>query len=548
MPSYIRICRIGAVAASIIDAAVTLGLFIGSGPQIGGGWALTQLDVLLLAAIRIGLTQGMYSWARSLQAWPILIGTLAQVVYLVAKMIAINAENPLIAITNDVAVASIGWGLNICVIECVLVVLGIILYMRELDGDDPETAQSTDYRRLSVSRDRLLTTESVPRGATGSVNITSARDIELESKMAMVSETLKEEVMEILISRDLALARALCASLPGSSAKDTTIALVRCFDARAPHNTHALVFSSIQDEVQRTRDAGTLFRGTTAASWLVGAFVSVHGRTFIQNTLRVHVARIVREAAEYESQGLQSPCEIDPLKLKEGDDLYRNMQKLRDTAYKLLKALVDTACDWPPELRVITHQLQQAVMAKFPEAQYSAVGGLVFLRFICPALLTPQSFGLLDTPPSANARRSFVLCAKLLQNLASDVEFGDKEQFMVCMNDFIVLHQATLRQFLDSLVTNPPSVPEEDDLTGVTVALSPQAVGKDDQVLWKIICARISVLTQALSTSYPAYARKLHELEEIVRTAKTAPLSITTAVQQHSADQMLSVPDGSLKF
>jgi hypothetical protein len=33
------------------------------------------------------------------------------------------------------------------------------------------------------------------------------------------------------------------------------------------------------------------------------------------------------------------------------------------------------------------------------EAQFRALGGFLFLRMVCPALLAPQVFGLLDAPP-----------------------------------------------------------------------------------------------------------------------------------------------------
>jgi hypothetical protein len=37
---------------------------------------------------------------------------------------------------------------------------------------------------------------------------------------------------------------------------------------------------------------------------------------------------------------------------------------------------------------MICHYLQEAVVRRWPSAKYSAIGGFLFLRFICPSLLT----------------------------------------------------------------------------------------------------------------------------------------------------------------
>jgi GTPase-activator protein for Ras-like GTPase len=51
------------------------------------------------------------------------------------------------------------------------------------------------------------------------------------------------------------------------------------------------------------------------------------------------------------------------------------------------------------------------------------VGGFLFLRFICPAVVTPHRYGLTKSAPSPKAGRTLVLISKLLQNLANGVEF-----------------------------------------------------------------------------------------------------------------------------
>lgn len=47
-------------------------------------------------------------------------------------------------------------------------------------------------------------------------------------------------------------------------------------------------------------------------------------------------------------------------------------------------------------LRGICRMLQEKVRAQFPEAASSAIAGFFFLRFVCPALIAPEGFGLLS--------------------------------------------------------------------------------------------------------------------------------------------------------
>jgi len=52
-----------------------------------------------------------------------------------------------------------------------------------------------------------------------------------------------------------------------------------------------------------------------------------------------------------------------------------------------------------------------------PEQFFPLVGGFLFLRYMNPALMTPESYGLMPEgkAPSQNARRALILITKILQ-------------------------------------------------------------------------------------------------------------------------------------
>lgn len=72
-------------------------------------------------------------------------------------------------------------------------------------------------------------------------------------------------------------------------------------------------------------------------------------------------------------------------------------------------------------------------------------------------------------PPNDTARRTLVLVAKVLQNLANGVMFGGKEEFMIPMNKFIEGNTENLRDYFENMVVVramqlPPGadIPEDD--------------------------------------------------------------------------------------
>jgi neurofibromin 1 len=86
------------------------------------------------------------------------------------------------------------------------------------------------------------------------------------------------------------------------------------------------------------------------------------------------------------------------------------------------------------------------------QAKYTTVGGFIFLRFFCPAILSPDS----TSPPllskvDQNLRRALILISKSLQNLANGLDFGNKEPYMQDMNNFINENKTTVEAFFDSL-------------------------------------------------------------------------------------------------
>ncbi|KAL8001468.1 putative Rho GTPase activation protein [Plasmopara halstedii] len=99
------------------------------------------------------------------------------------------------------------------------------------------------------------------------------------------------------------------------------------------------------------------------------------------------------------------------------------------------------------------------------EKFYMHLGGLIFLRFLCPALVVPHKMNLTPgyTAPSKQMQWALVLLAKLMQSLANNVEYTiSTESFMVLFNSFLARNRPKLIRFYDQLCQQAQNDPRRE--------------------------------------------------------------------------------------
>lgn len=123
-------------------------------------------------------------------------------------------------------------------------------------------------------------------------------------------------------------------------------------------------------------------------------------------------------------------------------ELDKNRNNLMATANLVLDAFVTltSAETVPPELRDLCMSIHEASNQKFPTSGYTAVSGLLFLRYLCPAIVSPRQHGLVNPDPiKPKVQRSLILLAKLLQAAASQTLFDpEKEAYMLPFNSWLI--------------------------------------------------------------------------------------------------------------
>ncbi|KAF9237665.1 Rho GTPase activation protein [Melanogaster broomeanus] len=127
---------------------------------------------------------------------------------------------------------------------------------------------------------------------------------------------------------------------------------------------------------------------------------------------------------------------------------------LMEIANSFLVTIIESMDSVPYGIRWICKQIRSLTRRKYPEAtdyaMCSLIGGFFFLRFINPAIVTPQAYMLVDGVTAKHPRRTLTLIAKMLQNLANKPSYS-KEAYMITLNPFVENNKARINLFLNNL-------------------------------------------------------------------------------------------------
>ncbi|KAI0973171.1 GTPase [Xylaria arbuscula] len=258
-----------------------------------------------------------------------------------------------------------------------------------------------------------------------------------------------------LLTQDLSLVTAISTACPSSEVEELTVALLNIFESRG--HTFELMEALIKQEIEDTENEAELLRRNCVATKMLSIYAKWKGQNYLRSTLQKVVERLMLTSDDLD-------LELDPARLSSPEELQRNAMQLRIVAKVFIDDICASSVHIPPSFRRICSIISTAVMPRFQEAKYTAVGAFIFLRFFCPAIVAPDSEKLVNEPPSKEMRRGLLLIAKVIQNLANNVLFGAKEPYMYPLNDFLTQNIYKVTTFLREisvLPDNPDAAPSE---------------------------------------------------------------------------------------
>ncbi|KAF3210891.1 Ras GTPase activating protein ira2 [Orbilia oligospora] len=261
----------------------------------------------------------------------------------------------------------------------------------------------------------------------------------------------KYERMIQLLVNNFKFVLALCHSCPTSEIDEIAFALLNIFDSKGLGLT--LLKELIEQEVANTESESELLRRNCVATKMLSVFAKWKGANYLRQTLQKVLEKLLNSADELD-------FELDPARTSSPEELQRNALQLRFVTNVFIEEICKSVPQVPASFRYICHTITTAVTTRFPEAKFTAVGAFIFLRFFCPAIVAPDSEGLVKSIPKRGMRRGLLLIAKVVQNLANNVLFGAKEPYMIPLNDFLTLNIYRVTTFLRD-ISSPISIPDQ---------------------------------------------------------------------------------------
>ncbi|KAI8829715.1 hypothetical protein BJ741DRAFT_622171 [Chytriomyces cf. hyalinus JEL632] len=212
------------------------------------------------------------------------------------------------------------------------------------------------------------------------------------------------------------------------------------------------ISSLIESDVSATSDPNIIFRGNTLATKTMDTFMSVVGMEYLHASIGKEIKAI------YEST---ESCEVDPLRVDNPEAAKRNFTRLMDHVTSIWQSILASVENCPRSMVEIMSSIHDCILERWGDVgvvKYSAVSGFIFLRFFCPAILSPNLFKIVDDIPEGNRARTFTLIAKILQNLANLAEFGQKEQYLADCNEFIKEQIPNMKNLIDKISSRYTSI------------------------------------------------------------------------------------------
>lgn len=301
-------------------------------------------------------------------------------------------------------------------------------------------------------------------------------------------------LLDLVCQNNLQLALAICQVCPGREVEPMSVLLLSVFDAKG--GLIRFLKAAVEEEIQRTATEEMVFRSNSFCTTLLSTFARTHGYDYLRSIMAPLITDFARKPAGFS-------VEMDPSRVEPGGSALKNQTALEEIAQAFIDAICSSAHRVPAVLRELCRHIRNVLDARFPASRYQGVGGLMFLRFISPAVVSPHMIDINLTGPSRDLRRGLVLISKILITLASNNLFSShKEPFMTGLNDFLKSNVWKVTAFLDQVSdarTDPDRIYAADQPLGF--GIHPNVYGideRDQRMLHKFLFEHVDKLGKNL--------------------------------------------------
>ncbi|XP_041369244.1 ras GTPase-activating protein nGAP-like isoform X3 [Gigantopelta aegis] len=196
-------------------------------------------------------------------------------------------------------------------------------------------------------------------------------------------------------------------------------------------------------EIGRLDNEHLTFRGNSIATKAMEAYMKLVGEKYLQDTLGEFVKSIIE---------MPDDCEVDSTRVSNNAQLQCHQKNLDMYCNMAWVKIINSYCYFPMELKEVFSNFRERCRKRGKEDfSDNLISASIFLRFLCPAILSPSLFNLTQEYPQERAARNLTLIAKTIQTLANFTKFGGKEEFMTFMNSFVEREASNMKNFLKKI-------------------------------------------------------------------------------------------------
>ena len=224
----------------------------------------------------------------------------------------------------------------------------------------------------------------VPRSATASpdTSLAAARSPNTFESFATLNA--------LLCKNDLALYSAICERGVWTDTQNPAIEPMVAVLASA-HRMHDVIVRVVRRELETVKQESCLFRAASSGMHILSAFAKITGLSYLYSEIRPVVQLVMASSASFEIENDRLPAASTT------NTANVNAINLANVCKDLLHAINHSIERCPVPLWRACQIIGDVVAERFPDSALQGVGAVFFLRFICPAIVLPETYGMLPS-------------------------------------------------------------------------------------------------------------------------------------------------------